>query len=436
MGQIAGRLMPQEDPSSYLTASVRNKIYFGKRWQGPPATPLFAHTLKPQRLQAWIPSFQSLICEHLSQLDDTGGGQIDLFQWCNDQISAVTVRALLGELAENKQLADQWVALLRESEPDAAFMAGPYQSLKSCIDLALHGERQIYARIRTIIYPAIDEEIDNCISGKPERDDASFLSGMVRAWYNIRLDRSPSDLKLARRRIANDLFFFTLAAITNSFAGAAWTIYHVLRNSNGCGDRIRPELERFSASRDANGSTATDAASIDDLPELEKTLYEIGRIYTPGSLLRLVVNEPLTFPSTEKTLTIQPGSMLSVNVALIHRNPDIYRNPLDFDPRRYDEGRDERILAGCNFIPFGAGLHPCTGRKFAILETAIFVSEAFRQFDFLLPDADSARSEDPFTRSMVNYPRHHPPLNPWQTNSIWRPVAPVWVKYRSCEVKN
>jgi cytochrome P450 len=237
------------------------------------------------------------------------------------------------------------------------------------------------------------------------------LAGMVRKWFTSRLSEDPDYLRVAKRRIANDLFNFSFAAVTNSFVAAAWVLFHVIRNTNGTGDRVREELKTLSDNSD-------------ELPELENTINEVARLYTPGAVMRLLLS-PWELPS--KGEMIPAGSVVVVPVYTTHRNPQGFSNPLEFDPARFGPDRNEGKNAGGLNMTFGAGTHPCTGRRFAILEVAIFVSEALKAFDWSLV-GDEERAEDPFTRSAINVPRH-PKLDPKQTNSIWRPSEPVLAHY-------
>jgi cytochrome P450 len=117
-------------------------------------------------------------------------------------------------------------------------------------------------------------------------------------------------------------------------------------------------------------------------------------------------------PSTGETLSV--GSGVYVSISECQRSTEGFSQPLEFDLSRYD--REEDWQAGCLFVPFGAGLHPCVGKRLAVLEIAMFAAETLRQFDWSLVD-DETRPEDPFTQSMK------------QTNSIWRPDVPVWAHY-------
>lgn len=140
---------------------------------------------------------------------------------------------------------------------------------------------------------------------------------------------------------------------------------------------------------------------------------------------------PWELPS--KGEMIPAGSVVAVPVFTAHSNPHGFANPIEFDPTRFGPDRDERKTAGGLFMPFGAGTHPRAGRRLAILEVAIFVSEALKAFDESLV-GDDERAEDPLTQSAINVPRH-PRLDPKQSNSIWRPNEPLMAHYESKSIE-
>jgi len=44
------------------------------------------------------------------------------------------------------------------------------------------GELRANTNARELLYPLIDAEIEKCIAGEPEGEDACVLSAFVRAW--------------------------------------------------------------------------------------------------------------------------------------------------------------------------------------------------------------------------------------------------------------
>ncbi|KAH6774118.1 cytochrome P450 [Perilla frutescens var. hirtella] len=72
-----------------------------------------------------------------------------------------------------------------------------------------------------------------------------------------------------------------------------------------------------------------------------------------------------------KEYTIPGGWAVMVCPPAVHLNPARYRNPLDFDPWRW-EGIDTNS-ASRNFMAFGGGMRFCVGTDFTKLQMAVFL---------------------------------------------------------------
>lgn len=105
--------------------------------------------------------------------------------------------------------------------------------------------------------------------------------------------------------------------------------------------------------------------------------FKIARLYTPANLPRLVV-EDINLPSNGEI--VPTGTITSTNVALMHRNEEA--TP-EFRPSRFPNDTELR-KAGSSFVAFGAGVHPYSGCKFAMMKIALFLVKAFSQFEFTL----------------------------------------------------
>lgn len=87
-------------------------------------------------------------------------------------------------------------------------------------------------------------------------------------------------------------------------------------------------------------------------------ILETLRKYPPvGNVHRQSV-EPYTFPDTK--LTIPKDFNIEIPILAIHRDPDIYEDPLKWNPERFNSESYKKIDP-VNFIPFGIGLRKCIG---------------------------------------------------------------------------
>ena len=69
----------------------------------------------------------------------------------------------------------------------------------------------------------------------------------------------------------------------------------------------------------------------------------------------------------------------------MHRNPQVYANPDQFQPERFlpenNVGRHPHA-----FLAFSAGPRNCIGKRFAMIQLKVVLSTLLRRFRFTAPD--------------------------------------------------
>ncbi|KAL2243031.1 flavonoid 3'-monooxygenase [Sesamum indicum] len=93
---------------------------------------------------------------------------------------------------------------------------------------------------------------------------------------------------------------------------------------------------------------------------------------------------------------IPKGSTLLVNVWAIARDPDLWSNPLEFQPARFLPGGERPVVdvKGNDFelIPFGAGRRVCAGMSLGIRMVQLLIATLIHAFDFDLADGQLAET--------------------------------------------
>lgn len=89
---------------------------------------------------------------------------------------------------------------------------------------------------------------------------------------------------------------------------------------------------------------------------------------------------------------ILKGTMVMACHLVNHINPSLHENPLSFDPSRWMDpeslsNKSVREFPGC-YIPFSIGDRRCPGQKFAMAESAIFMSHFLTHFDYEIHEED------------------------------------------------
>jgi len=83
---------------------------------------------------------------------------------------------------------------------------------------------------------------------------------------------------------------------------------------------------------------------------------------------------------------IPRGSSVLVSPFVLHRNPEFWPDPDQFDPTRFDAGPSENRPRHA-YIPFGLGLHRCVGLHLANSLASRIMSNVYQRFRLrLMPD--------------------------------------------------
>lgn len=95
-------------------------------------------------------------------------------------------------------------------------------------------------------------------------------------------------------------------------------------------------------------------------------------------LTRIAVKD-YQVPST-KTV-IEKGTIIMVPVYAVQRDPDVYENPDQFDPSRFDKDKVSQRHP-CAFMPFGEGPRVCIGLRFGMMQAKIALVFLLTKFHF------------------------------------------------------
>jgi cytochrome P450 len=177
-------------------------------------------------------------------------------------------------------------------------------------------------------------------------------------------EESPMPPRLAR----DETMTLFLAGFETVALALVWSLY-LLATHPEADARVRAEAESL-----------IHTPTYDDLPRLPYTLQvfkEALRLYPPVYIvarqaIRSVKAGPYELPR---------GTVVFVSPYVQHRRPDVFPDPLRFDPDRWAAPDAERRLPGrYAFVPFGGGPHVCVGGHFALMEGHLILALLARRF--------------------------------------------------------
>jgi cytochrome P450 len=114
----------------------------------------------------------------------------------------------------------------------------------------------------------------------------------------------------------------------------------------------------------------------DDVPGLGHTvraLHEALRLCPPGSGTARLLKKDLAVDGYR----LEAGSMAVVSFYSMHRDPELWDDPLTFDPDRFLPERSQG-RSRWQYLPFGGGPRSCIGDHFAMLEATLALATIIR----------------------------------------------------------
>ncbi|XP_011706563.1 PREDICTED: probable cytochrome P450 6a14 [Wasmannia auropunctata] len=105
------------------------------------------------------------------------------------------------------------------------------------------------------------------------------------------------------------------------------------------------------------------------------------RKYPPLPILNRICTKEINLPTIN--VCVPEGTLITIPVLGLHRDPSIYPDPDKFDPERFnaDKVKERHPYA---FIPFGEGPRNCIGMRFAYVQIKIGLVSLLSKYKFKL----------------------------------------------------
>ncbi|GCE30504.1 cytochrome P450 [Dictyobacter alpinus] len=178
---------------------------------------------------------------------------------------------------------------------------------------------------------------------------------------------------LSDKQIHDHILTFIAAGHETTAISLAWTFY-LLSEHPHIRAKLQEELRTVLGDR---------PPTLEDIPKLTYTdwvLSESMRLYPPAWIQgRFAVDEfeldGVRFPA---------GTRVMMSQWIMHRLPEIWKDPLVFRPERWDPEHGQQVPPGAYF-PFGGGPRTCIGMPLAQLEGRLILAMVMQRFQPEMP---------------------------------------------------
>ncbi|KAI0484356.1 cytochrome P450 6A1 [Xylariaceae sp. FL0804] len=157
-----------------------------------------------------------------------------------------------------------------------------------------------------------------------------------------------------------------------------------------------------------------------EFPLVDLCLRESIRLVMPGAAFRKnTTGRDLPIGATGEV--IPAGAFAAYMVDDVMLDPDVYAEPMKFDPGRYLEDRAEDRKVPHAYVGWGAGRHPCLGMRFAKLEMSIITAYFLAMVEFEISDSEGRRTAQVAPMKSLN------------SHSAKKPSPTAYLRYRPRE---
>jgi cytochrome P450 len=174
--------------------------------------------------------------------------------------------------------------------------------------------------------------------------------------------------------VINHMIFLIMAAHDTSSVTVSAVAYYLGKH---------PEWqERARAESLARGDRPLNVAGLKELRTLDLVIKETLRLVppVPGPIRRTVKDTEVLGHH------IPADTMITIGTWATHLLPELWTEPLRFDPERFAEPRREDRRHRFAWLPFGGGVHKCIGMHFGMLEVKTVLDAMLRRYRWRYPD--------------------------------------------------
>ncbi|XP_043282771.1 probable cytochrome P450 6a13 [Venturia canescens] len=329
-----------------------------KEWRH--ARPIFASTLSINRIKLMSLDIESacrLMKDYLSsELGDRESLEMDSKLLFSRYTHEVAGRTVFGIEANSFKKNDSAILL---NEMKKMLDPSPVKGALMNITLLLPVLNKI---IKTsFVPPEVDAEFRKLVQSLEEsrKKDGHRMGNDV---FGAMLDLH-RDNKISREEALAHAFSFFVESFETSSLTLSFVCYELGKNEE-IQDNLRQEVRHVLKTHE--GRLTYEA--IQEMSYMNKVINETLRLYpSVGNFVRLTAEKCHLESADGSRLDLEANSSILIPVLGLHRDPQIWQDPLVFDPERFSK---ENIDARHKFayLPFGEGPRACPGSKLGILQ--------------------------------------------------------------------
>jgi cytochrome P450 len=221
-------------------------------------------------------------------------------------------------------------------------------------------------RAIAVLRERIQKMIEDRRASEQERND--FLSLLLHA-------RGEDGSGMSDEQLRSESLTLFGAGHETTATALTW-VWYLLSTHPDAYEKVRQEVDSVLQGR------APTYADLACLPYCLQVLKETLRLYPPAYTFTRVALHDIEIGG----YPVHKGETVMVAPYVLHRRPDYFANPEQFEPERFTP-EHEKLLPRYAYMPFGAGPRICIGNHFAMMEGHLLLATLAQHVTFeLLPE--------------------------------------------------
>ncbi|XP_058221153.1 cytochrome P450 81Q32-like [Rhododendron vialii] len=220
----------------------------------------------------------------------------------------------------------------------------------------------------------MDAFLQGLIEEKRREDDEKVFEqkgGKTKSMIDSMLGLQDSDPHYYSDEIIKGNVLNMLSAGSDTSSSTIEWAMSVLLNHPKVLDKARAELDTVVAE-----NRLVDESDLSKLPYLQNIISETLRLFPAAPLL---VPHESSDDCTIGGYDVARGTMLLVNAWAIHRDPNVWEDPMSFRPERFEDGENQAY----GLIPFGIGRRSCPGAGLGNRVVGLALAALIQCFDWV-----------------------------------------------------
>ena len=316
-------------------------------------------TFYKKSLEGLFLNMRELVERYSADLEGKRGQQLDMSQEMMALTARVAMKTLFSEELEGNLLEIY----------DCISVAQKYVSSRTFNPLSIpfsyvNGSYHKFKRKKAILDKLLFDLIEKRKQANQKESD--FLQMLMDARYE------DTGEPMSEQQLLDELLTIFSAGHETSANGLAW-LFYLLSQHPEIVEKARAEL------KEKLGDRSAEVMDLKQLTYLTQVIEEGMRLYPPvWSVGREAIEE-----DEWEGHRIAKGTIIGAYFYHLHRHPDLWENPDEFNPERFSE-EAKKARPNSHYVPFGAGPRMCIGNYFAMMEMQLILAELLRKFDFHL----------------------------------------------------